>query len=188
MLFRSNRRCGSSVSNGAVPQQEDLILPGRGRARPENLARSPKGPTQPASDSNDRRRRGQARSIQEGSLRPCRWCQAPEPAEALAKFAWSVPSTSRLARTPDRVLRGLARIQRRATLTGESPTLFQNAPGKPRAHKSMTNRHGSRSGTSGGPTPLAQGWQRPQSKTDLRRSERGHRSWRTHDQRPHGNS
>src|SRR5258707_1137895 len=28
----------------------------------------------------------------------------------------------------------------------------------------MTNRHGSRSGATGGPTPLAQGWQRPQSK------------------------
>jgi len=28
----------------------------------------------------------------------------------------------------------------------------------------MTNRHGPRSGAKGGPTPLAQGWQRPQSK------------------------
>ena len=34
---------------------------------------------------------------------------------------------SRLARTTDRVERGLARIQRLTTLTGESPTLFQES-------------------------------------------------------------
>lgn len=51
-----------------------------------------------------------------------------------------------------------------ATPTDESPTLFQATPGKLRAHKSMTKRLGSRSGANGGPTPLAQGWQRPQSK------------------------
>ena len=151
-----NRRCGSSVSNGAVHRKEDLILPGRVRARPENLARSPQGPTQPASVSNDWRRRGQARSIQEGSLRPWRWCQAPKPAEALAKYAWSVPSSTRLARTPGRVTRDLARIQRLTTLTGESPTLFQ-ATGQIRAYKSMTKRLGSRSGARGGPTPRVRG-------------------------------
>lgn len=46
----------------------------------------------------------------------------------------------------------------------------------------MTNRLGSRRGASGGPTPLAQGWQRPQSKIDLRRSERGHLRWATFNQ------
>jgi hypothetical protein len=164
-----NRRCGSSVSNGAVHRKEDLILPERGRARSENLARSPLGPTQPASGSNARRRRGQARSIQEGPLRPCRCARLLSLLKHWPSFAWSVSSMMRIARTTDRVLRDLARIQRLTTLTGESPTLFQAQPGKLRAHKSMTKRLEPRSGASGGPTPLVRGWQRPQSKAPARK-------------------
>ena len=164
-----NRRCGSSVSNGAVHRKEDLILPGRGRARPESLARSPSGPTQPASGSNARRRRGQARPIQEGSLRPGRYARLLSLLKHWPSYAWSVSSMTRLARTTDRVERDLARIQRLTTLTGESPTLFQDHPGKLRAHKSMTNRLGSRSGAGSGPTLLARGWQRPQSKAHARK-------------------
>jgi hypothetical protein len=84
-------------------------------------------------------------------------------------YAWSVPSTLRFARTTDGVLRDLARIQRLTTLTGESPTLFQDRPGKLRAYKSMTKRLGPCSGASSGPTLLAQGWQRPQSKAKARK-------------------
>jgi len=104
-----------------------LILPGRGRARPESLARSPSGPTQPASGSNARRRRGQARSIQEGSLRPGQYARLLSLLKHWPSIAWSGSSMSRLARTTDRVERGLARIQRLTTLTGESPTLFQES-------------------------------------------------------------
>jgi hypothetical protein len=159
-----NRRCGNSVSNGAVHRKEDLILPGRGRARPESLARSPRGPTQPASGSNARRRRGQARPIQEGSLRPSRYARLLSLLKHWPSVAWSGSSMSRLARTTDRVERDLARIQRLTTLTGESPALFQDRPGKLRTHKSTTKRSGPRSGARSGPTRLVQGWQRPQSK------------------------
>jgi hypothetical protein len=164
-----NRRCGSSVSNGAVHRKEDLILPGRGRARPENLARSPIGPTQPASGSNPRRRRGQARSILEGSLGPGRCARLLSLLKHWPSSAWSGSSMIRFARTTDRVVRDLARIQRLTTLTGESPTLFQDCPGKLRAYKSMTKRLGSGSGARGGPTPWVRGWQRPQSKATARK-------------------
>jgi len=95
-------------------------------------------------------------------------CQAPEPAEALAKRR--LVRSERHAVSSD-VRRGdsWSRPDTTAsTLTGESPTLFQSS-GQPRAHKSMTNRLGSRSGTRSGPTLLAQGWQRPQSKAPARK-------------------
>ncbi len=113
-----------------------------GRARSENLAESPIGPTQPASGSNAWRRRGQARSIQEGSLGPG-WCaMLLNLLKHWPSSAWSGSSTIRFARTTDRVLRDLARIQRLTTLTGESPTLFQASSGKLRAYKFMTKRLG----------------------------------------------
>ncbi len=180
-----NRRCGSSVSNGAVHRKEDLILPGRGRARPENLARSPVGPTQPASGSNAWRRRGQARSIQEGSLGPGRCAMLLNLLKHWPSSAWSGSSTIRFARTTDRVLRDLARIQRLTTLTGESPTLFQASSGKLRAHKSMTKRLGLRAAPA---AALRHGFGDGSVPKVRHPPERGHRSWQIHHRRLHGNS
>src|SRR5687768_6249903 len=67
-------------------------------------------------------RQGQSRR---GHFGLVAWTWLPEPLKHRPSDPWSAPSTSRLARTTDGVLRALARIQRFTTLTGESPTLFQ---------------------------------------------------------------
>ena len=105
--------------------------------------------------------------------------------EALAKLRLVRPEHGRLARASDRVPRGLARTQRRATLTGESPTLFQltlENPGPINLRRNGSDHAAARAAAlrySFGDGSVPKVRQRP---------ERGHRSGRTHHQRLHGNS
>ncbi len=168
-----------SVINGAIdPTPIDLILPARGRARAEILARTllreryaasilrqravTKGPGKDSSGGATFRPRRHAtlrslpkhQGVRSDSLRSTGYGWSLRAVEVPGGFAWT---------------------QWLATLTGESPTPSLAAPGQPRPI-SMANRPGHAAvRPSAPPTPL-RGWQL------LRSSRRGERSIRVRGQ------
>jgi hypothetical protein len=150
-----------SVRNGAIdPTPIDLILPVRGRARAEILARTLPAERYAASIVRQR-------AVTEGlgkdglggiTFRPGRQATPPERAEALPFPPRKLLATTRYgwSSRADTVSGGLAWTQWLATLTGESPTSSLAT-----ARVSQTYKHGervwSRGGAAVGPTGYRSG-------------------------------